>query len=352
VCRSRFEPHLATLSVDGPYRQDIPPDVVIHKFDASEMKWAIPQLISLVRRTRPDVILSTLIESNMAVLLARRSFPASTKVIIRDSSNAAYLLKHRVPLPFVSRQLYSWLYPRADAFVCQSRSMQIDLLRHLPAQAHKMHRIYNGVDVVLLEQRAAVASPYSDVGPNLLGVGRMDADKNFSLMLDAFAVVRQSFANARLTLLGSGPEEQALKRRVRELGIDDAVEFAGFQRNPFPYYRYTDLYLQTSRFEGLPNVLLEVLSFGTPAVAMPETGATEEIAEVAGSVQLVHETGAAAFANAAIEVLRRPRPAFRREAFLQTFGLDRMMAQYQDLLESVSRASVRGASWAGGTDGA
>jgi glycosyltransferase involved in cell wall biosynthesis len=352
VSRLRFEPSLATLSLDGPYRQDIPQDVIVHEFSGSEMKWAIPQLISLVRRTRPDVVLSTLIETNMAVLLAQPFFPAGTKVVIRDSSNPAAILKHRVPLPVVSRRLYRWLYPRAHAIVCQSEAMRADFLRHLPAEAPKVRRIYNGVDLAMIEQRAAGPSPYRGPGPNLLAVGRLDSGKNFPLLLDAFAVVRELLPDARLTILGSGPDEALLKQRARELRIDDAVNLAGFQNNPFPYYRHADLYLQTSTYEGLPNALLEALALGTPAVATAETGATEEIAKVAGSVRLVREPGAGAFANAVLEVLRGPRPALRRDAFLQVFGLESMMTQYEELLAGLVGKHLQGASHAGAIDGA
>jgi glycosyltransferase involved in cell wall biosynthesis len=314
------------------------------------MKWAIPQLVHFVRQTRPDVVLSTLIETNLAVLLAQPFFPAGTKLIIRDSSNPASILQHRVPMPALGGRLYRWLYPRADAIVCQSRSMQTDFLQMLPSETVKVRHIYNGVDWTMAERRAAGATPFTCPGPNLLAVGRLDLGKNFALLLDAFSLIRGSLPNARLTILGSGPEEQALREHARRVHVDDAVLFAGFQDNPFPYYRHADLFVQTSTYEGLPNALLEALSLGIPAVATCETGATEEIAEVAGSVQVVREMGAKAFADAVLAVLRHPRPVFHREAFFAAFSVETMTAQYEALFASLAGKPSPHATQAGGTD--
>ena len=334
VNRAAFEPHLLTISIDA-YRGDIPEDVIIHKLRASELRWAMPQLVSMVRRIRPHVILSTLTETNVAVLLVRPFFPSGTKVIVREALNPSDMLDHLLPVPFLWRQAYRRLYPRADAIVCQSDAMQADVLRHVPVEPAKAPRIYNGVDAALIERLAAGSSPYPTRGPNLLAAGRLSPQKDFPLLLDAFARVRSSFATARLTILGSGPEEARLKNRARELRIDDAVEFAGFQQNPFPFYRHADLYLQTSIYEGLPNVLLEVLSVGTPAVATAEGGATAEIARFVESVRLVAEPGVQPYANAVIEALQRPIPPLRRDRFLQVFGVEHMTMEYENLFANV-----------------
>lgn len=333
--RSVFEPHLLTSSIDA-YRQDIPDDVVIHKLRARELRWAVPQLASIVRRVRPHVVLSTLTETNVAVLIAKLFFRSGTKLIVREAFNPSDMLNHLLPFPFPWRQAYRYLYPHADAIVCQSRSMRADVLLHVPIAPQKVNHIYNGVDAALIEHRAAGPSPYRDGGPNLLAAGRLCSQKNFSLLLDAFALIRASCAEARLTILGTGPDEMILKSRIRELHIEDAVEFAGFKDNPFLYYRYADLYLQTSIFEGLPNVLLEVLSLGTPAVATVAGGSSVEIAEVAESVRLVSDPGSRPYADAVLEVLRHPGTPLRRDKFLQVFGVERMMLEYESLLANLA----------------
>jgi len=333
--RFLFEPHLLTISIDA-YRQDIPEDVVIHKLRARELRWVVPQLASTVRHVHPQVVLSTLTEANVAVLLASLFFQSDTKVIVREAFNPSDMLNHLLAFPFPWRLAYRYLYPHADAIVCQSRSMQADVLRNVPISPHKVCHIYNGVDASLIEQRAGGPSPYPAGGPNLLAAGRLCPQKNFSLLLDSFALIRASCAGARLTIIGTGPDEMLLKRRARELHVEDAVIFAGFQDNPFLYYRHADLYLQTSIFEGLPNVLLEVLSLGTPAVATLAGGSTAEIAEVTKSVRLVSNPGPRPFADAALEVLCRPRTPLCRDNYLDVFGVERMMMEYEKLFADIA----------------
>ena len=352
VSREKFEPHLASLSLEGPYRRDIPDDVTIHQLKGRAIKWAIPQLVSVVRRIKPHVVVSTLIESNTAVLLAQPFFPAGTKVIVRETLNPSSLWSY-LPAGRVWRLLYRRLIRRADAVACQSRSMQADVVQELSVELAKTTQIYNGVDTALLEQRATGPSPYPGEGPNLLAVGRLDSQKNFSMLLESFASIRKAIPGAKLTILGSGPDEAKLKQQARDLDLTGSVTFAGYEDNPFPFYRHADLYVQTSVCEGLPNALLEVLLLGVPAVATRETGATEEVAEVAGSVRVVREPGAAAFAKAVVEFFNAPRPEFHREAFLHTFGVEQMTAGYERLLMQVAGTSSAGTGQAKGAgDGA
>ena len=334
ISRSVFEPHLATFSLDA-YKEDIPKDLIIHQLPGSELRWAIPRMVSLVRRVRPHVILSTLTETNVAILLSKPFFPSATKVIVREASNPTHVMDHILPYSFAWKQAYRYLYPHADAVVCLSRSMQEDALRYMPIAADRAPIIYNGVDEEFLQSRIAGGSPFKKNGPNLIAAGRLNAEKNFSMLLAAFVFIRQAYPEAQLTILGTGPEEANLKRMAQERKVDDAVEFAGFQKNPFPYYRYADLYLQASIFEGLPNVLLEVLSLGTPAVATIAGGCTREIAEIAGGVTLVSEPGPKSYSEAVTRALREGSPALRREHFIQSFGVNSMIKNYENLLERV-----------------
>jgi glycosyltransferase involved in cell wall biosynthesis len=112
-------------------------------------------------------------------------------------------------------------------------------------------------------------------GPRILAIGRLDAQKGFDVLLNAFAVVRRHYP-WRLVLVGDGPEREALHALARRSGLDDAVEWIGAIRNPFPYYRWADLVVMPSRFEGFPNVALEAMSCGKPVIcANCKTGPRE-----------------------------------------------------------------------------
>src|SRR5205085_10417384 len=95
------------------------------------------------------------------------------------------------------------------------------------------------------------------------------------ILLPAFARVVASAPAAHLTIVGTGPDDAALRQQAVTLGIADKVTFRGFVQNPYPLMRAADLYVLSSRYEGFPNVALEALACGTPVVAAACPGVAE-----------------------------------------------------------------------------
>lgn len=102
-------------------------------------------------------------------------------------------------------------------------------------------------------------------GRRILAVGSLKAQKNYSLLLRAFADIKQS--DTKLLILGQGPEHLKLQRLSSQLCIAERVVFAGFRHDPTPFYATADLMVLSSNHEGLPTVLIEALSQGLPVVS-------------------------------------------------------------------------------------
>lgn len=99
-----------------------------------------------------------------------------------------------------------------------------------------------------------------------VGIGRLDAGKNFETMLKIFSEVKKTYPEARLLILGDGKKRDDLIKLAKELEITDSVMLAGRVRNPFPYVRRCALYVATTLFEGFPNSLVEAMSLGIPVI--------------------------------------------------------------------------------------
>ena len=93
----------------------------------------------------------------------------------------------------------------------------------------------------------------------MLGVGRLTAQKAFDVLIEAFAQVRKS-QPARLLILGEGEERPMLEALIRQLGLEQDVDLPGFVSNPYPYMAHAALFVLSSRWEGLPTVLVEAMS--------------------------------------------------------------------------------------------
>jgi glycosyltransferase involved in cell wall biosynthesis len=110
----------------------------------------------------------------------------------------------------------------------------------------------------------------------LLAVGRLDHQKGFDALLDAFARVAENHTSWALVILGEGSQQLALEDQIRSLSIGNHVSLPGAAGNVGEWYEAADAYVLTSRFEGFPNTLLEALAYGVPAVAVDcETGPRE-----------------------------------------------------------------------------
>ena len=112
-------------------------------------------------------------------------------------------------------------------------------------------------------------------GPHILAVGRLCHQKGFDILIDALAKIKQKH-NWSVVIIGSGNAETKLKQQAESLGISKSVYFLGSKNNPYPYYKWADLVVVPSRFEGFPNVPLEAMACGKAVICADcETGPRE-----------------------------------------------------------------------------
>ena len=107
--------------------------------------------------------------------------------------------------------------------------------------------------------------PWRD-GRIIVSMGREDVVKGYWHLLKIFSLVHRKLPDTKLLMIGKG-EFTAYRKLAEELGLADAVCFAGLQKNPYPYLKKGTLYLLTSYWEGFPNALVEAMAMGLPAVA-------------------------------------------------------------------------------------
>ena len=309
IDRTRFAPSLVVSRPDGYYMSRLPADVEVHQLGAEtgvSSRYPVVPLARLVRTLRPDVVLATL-RMGLTAGLARPLFPRKTRLFVRPANHPsrnrrelirAAPLKHRV-----SFALERYALGRADHLICQSDDLAHDLGKL--GVRPPMTVIGNPIDVDEVNKMAGAGAELPG-DPALLAVGRLCPQKGFDVLLEAFASLARRMPAARLTVVGTGPDEAALRRQSDELGVADRVTFRGFVENPYPLMRAADLYVLSSRYEGFPNVALEALAIGTPVVAtscpgvggLVLPGVNGWLAEVEDAHSLADAMTAAALARA------------------------------------------------------
>ncbi|MBJ6723675.1 glycosyltransferase [Geomesophilobacter sediminis] len=137
-------------------------------------------------------------------------------------------------------------------------------------------------------------------------VGRFSPEKGQLVFIEALALVRERLKNVKGLLIGDGQDKELLQARARELGVEDALVFTGFQSDVAPYYDAADLVVLPSFSEGMPNVALEAMMFGKPVVASRVGGVPEVVVDgVTG--RLVPARDPRRLAEAILAVLADPR---------------------------------------------
>ena len=280
--RNRFNATLAVVDLGGATKLDqIPQDVELVDLRARRVRYALPKLLTMARKRRPDVFLSTLGHLNMAVGACRSMFPPGMRMVARESSIVSMKVAQSL-LPSAIGALARRSYPRFDHIVCQSAAMQEDLVERFRVRAQQTSVIRNPVDTARIRELATcdrAAGPWAlgsdpDV-VNLVAVGRLNRVKRFDRLLDAFA--RAGQPAWRLLIVGDGPERPNLQAQVARLALEDRVCLVGQQANPYPFIANADVLVLSSDYEGLPNVVLEAFACGTPVVAVPAPGGTPEV---------------------------------------------------------------------------
>ena len=301
--RELFQPELAVVRPGGALSRNIPRDIPVHHVAVRRVRYAFPSIVRLCWSRRPDVVLTTLGHLNLCLLLLRPFLPAGTALAVREANTPSLNLAG-TGQPRIFSTLYRGLYPRADAVVCNCVAMQADLWNHFGVPGERTVVLYNPVDEEeIVPQSRQGANPFRGTGIHLLSVGRLTHQKGMDRLLEAFALVSKRFSGCDLTIVGDGPQREFLEKKAKELGIPDSVHFVGYRANPFVYMRHAHLFVSTSRWEGLPNTVLESLACGTPVVAFDCPGGTGEIIRDGLNGWLVPDGNCAALVGKISEVI-------------------------------------------------
>ena len=327
----------------GPHLQKVPSTVRMVDLDASRPLLSIPKLVSYLRQERPHTLFAAMHYANEIAILAKRLAGVSTQIVVTEHNTLSQSVKQ---IKGIKRYLVPkgvrYLYPFADRVVTVSKGACDDLQQWMGTTNPKVEAIYNPVITSDLYEKAklTVEHPWFQEGepPVILGVGKLEPQKDFETLIRAFAKVRSQIS-CRLAILGWGPNQANLNSLIKDLGLTENAALLGYVDNPYAYMARSSTFVLSSAWEGLPTVLIETMALRIPVVSTNCQSGPEEILNQGKYGHLVPVGDRDAMAQSILAVLHGNYPAVD-EIWLEQFGLKSSVRSYLELIMGCTQTSL------------
>ena len=155
---------------------------------------------------------------------------------------------------------------KCDKVVCICEDMKNGVIKEIPELKEKLEVIYNPFDIEKIKIKSSDYSEIKDNEKNLLEdnyiimVSRLDnVQKDFDTLIKAFKIVNQKRKNIKLYLLGEGTDREKIENMIKDEDLQEYIKLLGVKKNPYPWIKNSKLLVHSSRYEGLPTVLIEAL---------------------------------------------------------------------------------------------
>lgn len=335
--RSLFQPRVICLQTIGalaPRFEAAGIPVELIDDPASGGRRTLASLTRYLKRLKPDLIHTHNRGAHQHGAFARKAVGIRTHLHTRHDRT--------YPSSWKPKLLERAATRLTDRIVAVSRDAMEVARLHDGARPEQLVTIPNGVDLEAFSLR----TPH--YGWRVVHVARLDPVKDQETLIHAAALVSANHPQFHLDLIGDGPSRPHLEQLTDSLGLRNTVTFHGMQSDVRPWLSTADLFVLSSRSEGLAMTLLEAMGSGLPVIATDVGGNSEAVVDgVTG--RLIPPADPAELAQAIVMMLENPDVAWKmgmagRERVTESFSLRNMVDRYQQLYQELLSSP-------GGTEG-
>jgi GalNAc-alpha-(1->4)-GalNAc-alpha-(1->3)-diNAcBac-PP-undecaprenol alpha-1,4-N-acetyl-D-galactosaminyltransferase len=307
----------------------IPLDIGINSPNAIMAVWnnlkGIRKLRSALVDSKADAIISFLDKTNVVTIISSRGL--NIPLIISDRNQRGKSHSH------IWQRLCNWTYPFANRVILQTERAKNEY-------SSKIQQLISVIpNPVLLPEHDKIIIPKTIGERSIIAVGRLERQKGFDLLLNAFAKIKDKHPGWKLTILGEGSLRSEIESLCNQLELTERVYLPGQVKNPYAYLAAADLFVMSSRHEGFPNALCEAMACGLPVISTDCPYGPREIIRDGIDGILVANEDVPALGSAMDYLmsceLEQKNLGIKAQEIIVRFGLDKIMEAWEKNLMEV-----------------
>ena|ERR1051326_304119 len=284
-----------------------------------------------IRAEQPAAAVSFMDTTNVLTLLAIQGL--GLPVIVSEWVDPA-----QQPIGGCWALLRRWLYPRATRFIVQTQRN----LEYYPSSIQRIARVIPNALIVPKEAQRYVPQHPPGRSKVVIAMGRLVEQKGFDMLLRAFGRIAAKHPDWILNLWGEGEKRAELESLIAKLGLQPRAQLCGLTRQPFERFLEADLFVLSSRYEGLPNVLCEAMACGLPVISFDCPTGPREIIRDGLDGTLVPEGDVDALAAAMDRLMgdesERKRLSTRAVEVRERFDIEKVVGMWEQALGEATLA--------------
>jgi GalNAc-alpha-(1->4)-GalNAc-alpha-(1->3)-diNAcBac-PP-undecaprenol alpha-1,4-N-acetyl-D-galactosaminyltransferase len=291
-------------------------NVLISLWKLLKRAWFLRQFF---KKQKPDCIIAFLDTVNITTILA--TFGLKVPIIVSERVDPSH---H--PIGALQDFLRKVTYPLADHIVVQTTQIQ----DYFPKKLHQ--RISIIPNPVSLPSNELQLPGIDYKRKKIIAIGRLETQKGFDLLLQAFRVVHDKQPEWELVIWGEGSERPVLEALCAHLKLEAYVQLPGLTNNIAQVLSKGSLFVLSSRYEGFPNSLCEAMAVGLPVIAFNGVSGTADIIRHNIDGLLVPTQNVEGLTNAILRLIKdvelRKQYGNRAKEIVNRFSLEKTLAQW------------------------
>ncbi|WP_394863581.1 glycosyltransferase [Paraclostridium bifermentans] len=338
IIKAGYNVDMVLVKAKGEYLKNIDEKVNIVDLNSNSAMGSIGSLSKYLKEKQPLAMISAIENCNVAAIIANKIAKVDTKIIVTIHTTLSRVLEDvkniKVKLNMILQKL---LYKNAFKIVSVSKATAEDASITLNIPLDKIDVIYNPIinQSIIEKSNDIIDDIYfnDDTITNILAVGRLTEAKSFDTLIKAVNILLKDRKDVRLTIIGEGPKREELERLAKDLKIDSYVDMPGFKDNPYSYMSKCDVFVLSSKWEGLPSVIIEAMACGADIVATDCKSGPREILEDGKYGILTPVGDEHKLANAINQSLSTDKNIDGIDKHLDQFSFDKIIEKYINLIK-------------------